>query len=81
MARKMTPQQLLSLARINAGWPEASLQAGYVTDAIGHIILSSHNCMDGREVRCHRTIKTTTPAGSQTQSFRIAPDGSIERKL
>lgn len=83
MARKMTPPQKLTLSRINAGWPESfihlgeppALQSALVT------LMGGHDCMDGPLVRCHRTIKTDTPAGSQTQSFRIHPDGSLERKL
>ena len=83
MARKMTHAQVLTLSRLNAGWPEASIHAGEVPPLVSNMfhLMSNHNCMDGDQVRCHRTIRTDTPAGSQTQSFRIHPDGRLERKL
>lgn len=83
MARKMTPAQVETLTRLNAGWPLEFIVAGEPPALASglHKIMSRHDCMDGKEVCCHRTIKTDTPAGSQTQSFRIAVDGSIERKL
>lgn len=83
MARKMTPPQKLTLSRLNAGWPLECIASGETPPLQSNLarVLSSHDCMDGAEVRCHRTIKTDTPAGSQTQSFRIAPCGALERKL
>ncbi len=83
MARKMNQPQMLTLSRLNAGWPLECIASGEVPPLQSNlaIVLSSHDCMDGAEVRCHRTIKTDTPAGSQTQSFRIHLDGTLERKL
>lgn len=84
MARKMTPAQSLTLARLNAGWPIEFINLGE-TPALQsalHKVLGEHHCMEtDKTVRCHRVIKTDTPAGSQTQSFRIHPDGTLERKL
>lgn len=84
MARKMTPAQALTLDRLNAGWPIEFINLGE-TPALQstlHKVLDKHNRMEtDRTVRCHRAIKTDTPAGSQTQSFRIHPDGTLERKL
>lgn len=83
MARKMTEAQKLTLARINAGWPEQFIHAGEPPAVASGllVLMGGHDCMDGNLVRCHRTIRTDTPAGSQTQSFRIHPDGRLERKL
>lgn len=83
MARKMTAAQKLTLSRVNAGWPESFIHAGEPPALQSALVvcMGSHDCMDGALVRCHRTIKTDTPAGSQTQSFRIHPDGTLERKL
>ena len=83
MARKMTDAQITTLRRLNAGWPESFIKLGEppALASACHRILSNHDCMDGPLVRCHRTIKTDTPAGSQTQSFRIHLDGTLERKL
>lgn len=84
MARKMNPAQALTLARLNAGWPVEFIALGEAPalQSALHVVLSDHNCMESdKTVRCHRVIKTDTPAGSQTQSFRIHPDGSLERKL
>jgi hypothetical protein len=84
MARKMTAAQELTLSRINAGWPESFIHAGEppaLASALLRVCMGAHHCMDGELVRCHRTVLTDTPAGSQTQSFRIHPDGKMERKL
>jgi hypothetical protein len=86
MARSMTPAQTSVLARLMAGWPVENLEWDPTEDNEWlpfdlHQIMDSNACMDGVVVRCHRTIKTNTPAGSKVQSFRIYPDGSLERKL
>jgi hypothetical protein len=83
MARRMTAAQITTLSRLNAGWPESFIKLGEppALQSACLTILSKHDCMDGPLVRCHRTVKTDTPAGSQTQSFRIHPDGTLERKL
>lgn len=78
MARKLSPAQVTTLSRINAGWPQSELQSGLLP-AEPLTILARHDCMDGAVVRCHRTVKTDTPAGSQVQGFRIDTFGTATR--
>ena len=80
MARKLTQLQGDILAQINQGWPE-ELIGGSVparNDECHHVF-THHHCVDGDIVRCHRTVRTDTPAGSQVQGFKISRDGTHER--
>lgn len=80
MPRRMTRDQQEILREINLGTPEARIREGMVPFPDEMLtVLSHHDCMDGSVVRCHRTVKTDTPSGAQTQGFRIHPDGTFER--
>jgi hypothetical protein len=82
MARKPTPQQITVLARLEAGWPLEALPLSNETrPATGHLLLAKHNCMEGRVMLTHRTIKTDSPSGSKVQAFRINPDGTFTQHL
>ena len=73
MARKPTEAQLETLRILNSG--------AAVAGSIGGKVQTHADVMDGRDVRCHRTMLTDTPAGSQTQGFIIEPDGSFRRNI
>lgn len=84
MARKLTQGQQATLKRINDGWPVTIINADPSLEEMPHgtealTILAKHDCMDGAIVRCHRTVKTDTPAGSQVQGFRIDTFGTAVR--
>lgn len=73
MARKPTDAQLETLTLLNSG--------AAVPGSIGGKVQTHTHVMDGRVVRCHRTMLTDTPAGSQTQGFLIEPDGTYRRNI
>lgn len=80
MARKLTKQQSIVLHRITEGWPEALLPISEEEIPQDYLhVFTHHHCVDGDIVRCHRTVRTDTSAGSQVQGFKISRDGTHER--
>lgn len=71
MARKPTDAQLETLRILNSG--------AAVAGSIGGKVQTHTHVMDGRVVRCHRTMLTDTPAGAQSQGFIIDRDGAARR--